>query len=145
MEANSPIHYCSLSKIVLKRVKYPSLLKYDEEYHNFKYRVPEHFIPKVSAENNNWLAYVKNLVEKTKKTDIKNHPLYPKTKKEDSLELLKEVLKAEDSDFKSKVSNLNLKEGILEDSGDWYFDKLKIVNEAGHTDNASFIGQLGKI
>lgn len=95
-------------------------------------------------------------MEASKNYTIKYHPLYPKPLKpwkespKESIKALREAIWAEDSELRS-VKNDNgegkyfgHKEGIIEDSGDWYFDKLEIVNEDGHTDHADFIGQIAK-
>lgn len=147
MEANSPIHYCSMSLIKLKRVKYPHLIKFDKDSEAQKNQMFEHFIPKKQSKLFNQQLYVKTLIDKDKERDfdVSLHPLYPKNEQKDSIELLTEVLQAEDSDLKNpNLHHPSNKEGITEDSGDWYLDKMVLVNEAGHTDDADFIGQIGK-
>ena len=78
---------------------------------------------------------------------ISSHPLYPKSEKKskNQLQLLNDAIKSEDSSLKYQNFGIVDKEGILEDSVDWYYDKMVVVNEAGHTDPAEWLNSRAKL
>lgn len=88
-----------------------------------------------------------SIKDQTIRGGISSHPLYPKGQKKQKtqVEILKDAIRSEDSSMKYRNFGLDDKEGILEDSEDWYYDKMTIVNEAGHTDQAEWLNFRAKL
>ena len=104
--------------------------------------VPERFF--LDSQNHFALSIRDQMKDRT----IADHPLYPKSaskKSRTQVETLKDALESEDSSLKYYRFDPADKEGILEDSEEWYFDKMIIVNEAGHTDQADWLNPRAKL